>query len=684
MKDQSGSPKISVLIPAYNYGHYLQETIASVESQSYPDWEIILVDDCSTDNTFEIARTYQEKLKDKFVYIRNAINAGVSKSRNSALNVARGEYIAFLGADDRWHPAKLEKQLAMFEADGSTVDIIHTGVEPFADSEAVKFLESGQSAIKSIDFWAHMWNREFLKLQAKYKSNYFDIFRLGNFTCFSSYIMRRRVLSILGGFDETLGYQAEDWLLLLNSSLLFKFKFLPECLTYYRIHPQSYTARTFLNFFKDGEILQGQVYDRCLIFARRNGLKLSYNQLRRKPLLKLLAKKGKFLARLACDILNSCAQAFSLSGRSLDQAVVPAKQETCLSELDQLIFFVTSGCNLSCNACFYAEKLNMKNDISFEQIKTVAGSLKQSGTIVLTGGEPFLREDLGTIIRLFLRRCQVSVNTNGFFTQRIKEVVSSVLSEHLPNRLYIYVSIDGFQETHNKMRGNGQSYQKALDTLRILSDLRKKYAKLTIAVTTLISPDNLDEIVDFASELSEGFDFDYHNFEIERANPDTDSFFKVGHDRLAEVYKKLLKISYKRNPYNYYADRARFRAQFETAVYNEAWPFPCLAGKKAAVIYPDGMLSACEMRAKKINLADFNYDLSVALKSEGMLKEIDGIHAYRCFCTHGCWLGISMYNHYIKKYRFKNYPLILMKEGLNNMLNEMFTGSRQTSSRDRL
>lgn len=667
MKDQLNSPKISVLIPAYNYGRYLQETIASVETQTYPGWEIILVDDCSTDNTPEVAKLYQEKLKEKFVYIRNATNAGVSKSRNIALSTAHGEYIAFLDADDRWHPSKLAKQLAVFEAKDSAVDIIHTGVEPFADQESVKFLEGGQSDIKSIDFWAHMWNEEFLKLLAKCKNNYFDLFRMGNFTCFSSYIMRRRVLATAGGFDETLGYQAEDWLLFLNSSLFFKFKFLPERLTYYRIHPQSYTARVFLNSFKDNEILRGQVYDRCLTFARKNGLKLSYLQLYRARQLKQVIKKVRFLARFSRDVLRSCAQNIRPSKNKAEQTVITSEQGTGLAELDQLLFFVTSNCNLSCGACFYADRLNMKNNISLEQIKTMAGSLKQLGIVVLTGGEPFLRDDLSEIIKLFLRRCAVSVNTNGFFTQRIKEVVSSVLSEHLSNRLYIYVSIDGFQETHNKMRGNGQSYQKALDTLRILSDLRKTDTKLTIAVTTLISPNNLDEIVEFASELSAGFDFDYHNFEIERANPDADKFFKAEHDRLTEVYKELLKINYKRDPYSYYSDCSRFKLQFETAVYNKAWPFPCLAGKKVTVIYPDGMLSACEMRAKKINLADFNYNLSAALRSEDMHKEIDRIQTEKCTCTHGCWLGISMHHHDIKKHRFDNYPLFLMKEGISNV-----------------
>lgn len=119
--------KVSVLVPLYNYDQYLHEAIESVEQQSYSDWEIIVVDDCSTDNSFEIAEGLKRKLNGRLKLIRNSTNQGVSRSRNIAFQAAEGEYIAFLDADDRWHPAKLEMQIKLFETVDKPPHMAHTG-----------------------------------------------------------------------------------------------------------------------------------------------------------------------------------------------------------------------------------------------------------------------------------------------------------------------------------------------------------------------------------------------------------------------------------------------------------------------------------------------------------------------------------------------------------------------------
>lgn len=107
--------KVSVITPAYNTAQYLSETIQSVQAQLYTDWEMIIVDDCSTDNTYEIANEAANKDK-RIRVLRNEINLHVAATRNRALDVANGEYIAFLDSDDLWLPAKLEKQLRFMNA----------------------------------------------------------------------------------------------------------------------------------------------------------------------------------------------------------------------------------------------------------------------------------------------------------------------------------------------------------------------------------------------------------------------------------------------------------------------------------------------------------------------------------------------------------------------------------------
>lgn len=107
-------PKISVITPAYNASEFLSETIESVLKQTFKDWEMIIIDDCSNDNTFEIANNYS-KQDSRIKVIKNETNSGVAATRNHGLDVATGEYIAFVDSDDLWLPEKLEKQLSFME-----------------------------------------------------------------------------------------------------------------------------------------------------------------------------------------------------------------------------------------------------------------------------------------------------------------------------------------------------------------------------------------------------------------------------------------------------------------------------------------------------------------------------------------------------------------------------------------
>ena len=101
---------VSIITPSYNCSSFIIDTITSVLSQSYVDWEMIIVDDCSIDNSVEIIeRIIGDNPKIRLIKLEN--NVGSAQSRNAALEVANGRFIAFLDSDDIWHPDKLEKQV---------------------------------------------------------------------------------------------------------------------------------------------------------------------------------------------------------------------------------------------------------------------------------------------------------------------------------------------------------------------------------------------------------------------------------------------------------------------------------------------------------------------------------------------------------------------------------------------
>lgn len=101
---------VSIIMPSYNTGRFIKETIESVLAQSYPVWELIIVDDCSTDNTDDVVNQYLAD--ERILYIKNDTNSGAAVSRNRALREAKGKWIAFLDSDDLWEPDKLQKQIS--------------------------------------------------------------------------------------------------------------------------------------------------------------------------------------------------------------------------------------------------------------------------------------------------------------------------------------------------------------------------------------------------------------------------------------------------------------------------------------------------------------------------------------------------------------------------------------------
>ncbi len=171
-------PLVSVVIPTYNRRDSVREAIASAVAQSYPDVEVIVVDDGSDDGTAEVVREFQEFEVVQYVY---QANRGVSAARNVGVARARGELIAFLDSDDVWQPDKLAYQVALFQ-EHSDVQICQTD---------------------------EIWLRNGVRVNPhqKHHKTGGDIFARSLELCLvspSAVMMRRALFERVGGFDETL------------------------------------------------------------------------------------------------------------------------------------------------------------------------------------------------------------------------------------------------------------------------------------------------------------------------------------------------------------------------------------------------------------------------------------------------------------------------------------------------
>ena len=109
-----GQPLVSVIMPCYNMERYIADTILSVQGQTYTHWELLIVDDASTDGTAEVVKRFCDQ-DPRIRFFVKPSHSGIADSRNQCLQQATGRYLAFLDADDLWHPDKLEQQLAFVQ-----------------------------------------------------------------------------------------------------------------------------------------------------------------------------------------------------------------------------------------------------------------------------------------------------------------------------------------------------------------------------------------------------------------------------------------------------------------------------------------------------------------------------------------------------------------------------------------
>jgi glycosyltransferase involved in cell wall biosynthesis len=203
-------PKISVVIPAYNAMHYLPETLDNLLKQTYDDFEVIIVNDGSTDSIEQ----WFSQLQDRRVKLISQENQGLSGARNTGITNAKGEYLAFLDADDLWEPTKLEKQIRILE-DNPEVGLVYTWVEYVNDN--------GQSTGRVLKHQAegNVWEK---------------LIECNLIECGSVAMVRRNCFDDVGIFDRNLGSFVEDWDMWLRIAERFHFKVLKEVLVYYRQH----------------------------------------------------------------------------------------------------------------------------------------------------------------------------------------------------------------------------------------------------------------------------------------------------------------------------------------------------------------------------------------------------------------------------------------------------------------
>lgn len=209
---------VSVIIPAYNAALYIVDALESVFAQTHSDFEVIAIDDGSTDETWQILKRYADR-----ICCLRQVNGGPARARNAALRLASGTFVAFLDADDLWVPEKLSMQAGFLE-EHHDVELVFSDMEEFSEDEVVR-----------PSFFATRQNAEILRRPGRIADAFERL--LGEYLIpTSTVLVRRRVLDKVGTFDETFEAMAEDKDLWLRIARVGGIGCLPLLLTRKRVH----------------------------------------------------------------------------------------------------------------------------------------------------------------------------------------------------------------------------------------------------------------------------------------------------------------------------------------------------------------------------------------------------------------------------------------------------------------
>jgi glycosyltransferase involved in cell wall biosynthesis len=213
-------PLVSVLVASYNNEAYIEQTLDSIASQTHKNLEIIIVDDCSKDNSVQLIKDWIIRNSVKATLLKNEVNLGICKTFNKALAQANGKYVSIIGSDDLMLGDKLANQVSILEDAPAKVGAVYSDaflIGPQAELYFGRFIQ---------------WHKHFFDIP---QHDIFEILLKGNFIPVMSILWKKECFDVCGNFDEELIY--EDYDMLLRVSAQYDIIFSDRISVQYRVHP---------------------------------------------------------------------------------------------------------------------------------------------------------------------------------------------------------------------------------------------------------------------------------------------------------------------------------------------------------------------------------------------------------------------------------------------------------------
>lgn len=338
---------------------------------------------------------------------------------------------------------------------------------------------------------------------------------------------------------------------------------------------------------------------------------------------------------------------------------------------EQVTFFTTNKCNANCKHCFAWKELNTteRMDLTIDEIEKISSSMDEFIYLLLGGGEPFLREDIAEIVRIFYRNnnvLNVAISTNGASPQRIVDQVRRILGFY-KNSLTINISFDGIGEEHDEIRGRKGIFEQAVSTHNALKELKRSFSRLNVGIIITCTPFNQTSLKYTYNWLKEHLN-PYSiviNFMRGDIRVPKDSYSPVNISYYDDVSKLIERDNFLRKVgghHNFFlsdfniASKMLMRETVSKTIKQNRFQTRCYAGLLNCVLSNDGTVFPCEMLDKDLGyLRESGYDFSRIWFSQKADDVRKFIKESKCYCTEECNINMNIL------FNPKSFPLLLAR-----------------------
>lgn len=676
--------KISVVIPVHNAERSLKECLDSLFKSRYKNFEVIIVDDFSTDETIKIAKEYPCKI------INLSEQRGPAFARDRGIFLAEGEIVAFLDSDcivpkdwlDKiskkltrdivgiggrynlpesmnvvskffmtyWDPKNIfyTKPINLVSLSGGNCAFWRLGLMKKRNKKELVYCNrmiGGDDTIMCYElskFGKLIYDPDISVIHNK-KSRLFDILRATVVWGYSGAIVARVCGKSL--IREPHRFY-KSMLYLLSISLFFLTFLFPLA----GIRPLYICVLIFYIVLQLPIILLAHKYLSKHIYV------LFF------PAIIFVSDILSFIghSKRGLVIFRKTIKAVMWYFRFIFNAINPLA-------VSRIFFFVTKKCNADCYFCFNKEDGQMyqrEDDLSLEEIKNISSKIGFLPWLTVTGGEPFLREDLYEICKLFYFNCDtriISIATNGSLSLRIKDTVEKLLIDYEKLSLKIVIALDDIEEKHDRIKSVRHCYKEALCTLEKLNDLQLRFPRLTLAINTVVIRENAEHIAQILDCFSSNLSYDYQYLNLLRQPPCT----SIDSELISfPKYFELLQTTNRKLMQRFPLIKRRFNQSLLEHCYEKSLEeFKsrkslgiCSAAQKFFVLNSNGSIFACELLSEELgSLRNEKYEFKKIKKGTKVKTIRSKIKATKCYCQWPCMITTNAI------FKISSYPNIFKR-----------------------